>query len=284
MCTRFRRRRSGLKGAAVLCTMQYRSSSREGGGKKTAQFFTVCRSVLGHQLPIDISLPVYAQQCLSVPARPVGPCAVRRARCRSSSEVNVPVHDLQAVAVLRLRATVLAIFTRNTLAHPSLPRVHRAPIGPSSTQRDTTETKRDNRAQLLTQHRGMPHTRRLRPAKISNHHRATAPARGTRSTPRSLRSRIAHYCPTSTHVHTPRLPLAYADRRPTRSIIGFKELNDSRRHDRACRWSLVTGHWSLECATRIRVQFGARPSQTLFPSSMSTRRAAAVRVGDSRKY
>lgn len=70
--------------------------------------------------------PVYAQQCLSVPARPVGPCAVCRARCRSSSEVNVPVHDLQAVAVLRLRATVLAIFTRNTLAHPPLPRVHRA--------------------------------------------------------------------------------------------------------------------------------------------------------------
>lgn len=122
-----------------------------GGGKKTAQFFTVCRSVLGHhQLPIDISLPpasttyqwapVYAQQCLSVPARPVGPCAVRRARCRSSSEVNVPVHDLQAVAVLRLRATVLAIFTRNTLAHPPLPRVHRAPIGPSA-HRAHSETR-----------------------------------------------------------------------------------------------------------------------------------------------
>lgn len=176
-------------------------------------------------------------------------------------------------------ATVLAIFTRNTLAHPPLPRVHRAPIRPSAHRAHsvTTESKRDNPAQLLTQHRGMPHTRRLRTAKISNHHRASGPG-GTRSTPR--RSRIAHYCPTSTHVHTLRLPLAYADRRPTRSIIGFKELNDSRRHDRACpsRWSLVTGHWSLECATRIRVQFGARPSQTLFPSSLSTRRAAAVRV------
>lgn len=183
--------------------------------------------------------PISGLQCLS---GPVGPCAVCRARCRSSSEVNVPVHDLQAVAVLWLRATVLAIFTRNTLAHPPLPRVHRAPIGPSAhrAHSDTTESKRDNRAQLLTQHRGMPHTRRLRPAKISNHHRASAPAGGTRSTPR--RSRIAHYCPTSTHVHTPRLPLAYADRRPTRSIIGFKELNDSETRPRL---SLVTGHWSL---------------------------------------
>lgn len=70
----------------------------------------------------------------------VGPCAVCPARCRSSSEVNVPVHDLQAVAVLRLRATVLAIFTRNTLAHPPLPRVHRAPIGPSA-HRAHSETR-----------------------------------------------------------------------------------------------------------------------------------------------
>lgn len=124
-----------------------------GGGKKTAQFFTVCRSVLGHQLPIDISLPPASTTYQWAPVS-VGSCrSVCRARCRSSSEVNVPVHDLQAVAVLRLRATVLAIFTRNTLAHPPLPRVHRAPIGPSSTQRDTTESKRDNRGQLLTQHR-----------------------------------------------------------------------------------------------------------------------------------
>lgn len=151
-----------------------------GGGKKTAQFFTVCRSVLGHhQLPIDISLPPATTTYQWAPVS-VGSCrSVCRARCRSSSEVNVPVHDLQAVAVLWLRATVLANFTRNTLAHPPLPRVHRAPIGPSAhrAHSDTTESKRDNRAQLLTQHRGMPHTRRLRPAKISNHHRASAGAR-----------------------------------------------------------------------------------------------------------
>lgn len=144
VCTRFRRRRSGLKGAAVLCTMQYRSSSR-GGGKKTAQFFTVCRSVLGHhQLPIDISLPPASTTYQWAPVS-VGSCrSVRPARCRSSSEVNVPVHDLQAVAVLRLRATVLAIFTRNTLAHPPLPRVHRAPIGPSA-HRPIEHTARHDR-------------------------------------------------------------------------------------------------------------------------------------------
>lgn len=162
--------------------MQYRSSSR-GGRKKTAQFYTVCRSVLGHhQLPIDISLPVYAQQCLSVPARPVGPCAVCPARCRSSSEVNVPVHGLQAVAVLRLRATVLAIFTRNTLAHPTYPES----IAPPSAHRPIEHTARHDRIEARqpwptsdstpcpTPDSTPWHTRRLRPAKISNHHRASA--------------------------------------------------------------------------------------------------------------
>lgn len=78
---------------------------------------------------------------VSIGARPS--CrSVRPVRCRSSSEVNVPVHDLQAVAVLRLRdrpGHLHAQHTSTPTPTPSPSRPHR-PIGPSA-HRAHSETR-----------------------------------------------------------------------------------------------------------------------------------------------
>lgn len=157
--------------------MQYRSSSRGGGRKEDRPVLhglSVCpRASASHRYLTATRLhhlSVGSSVCRVLSVRVPCPMSIL---LRSECPRPRPPGCRRTPASRDRPGHLHAQHTSTPTPTPSPSRPH-PPIGPSSTQRDTTESKRDNRDQLLTQHRGMPHTRRLRPAKISNHHRASA--------------------------------------------------------------------------------------------------------------
>lgn len=137
MCTRFRRRRSGLKGAAVLCTIQYRSSSR--GGRKedrpVLHGLSVCpRASASHRYLTATRLhhlSVGSSVCRVLSVRVPCPMSIL---LRSECPRPRPSGCRRTPASRDRPGHLHAQHTSTPTPTPSPPRPHR-PIGPSSTQR-----------------------------------------------------------------------------------------------------------------------------------------------------